>query len=216
MRKLLSLFSFSLVLLLFVAPALAQDDSRTEDKEDRTRDRIEERKEKKEERRATREDKREEKRATREAKREERREERKAKRDENIRRFFDRMATRVEAAIARIEKLIERIQSRLAKIESEGRDASKIKAKVEEAKTKLGTAKTEFESAKGELDNVVEGDNPKDAFAQTRDKIQSVKKHLTEIHRTLVSIIGDIKGLRVGQNRSPKPSLASPAGGSTP
>lgn len=121
------------------------------------------------------------------------------KRQQLIRQFFTRMVKRLEAAIARLEKLISRIESRLAKLESQGEDVSKIKTEVADAKTKLAKAKTDLEEAKTKLEDVLTNEDPKAAFAEVRSLIKGVKSQLIEVHRILVHIIGDIKGLHVGQ-----------------
>lgn len=121
------------------------------------------------------------------------------KRQQLIRQFFSRMVKRLEAAISRLEKLISRIESRLAKLESQGENVSKIKTEVADAKTKLNKAKADLELAKSKLETVLTSDDPKSAFAEVRNLIKEVKSQLIETHRILVHVIGEIKGLRVGQ-----------------
>lgn len=127
------------------------------------------------------------------------------RRQQLIRQFFTRMVKRLEAAITRLEKLISRIESRLSKLESQGEDVSKIKTEVADAKTKLDKAKTDLEEAKTKLETVLESEDPKAAFAEVKNLIKGVKTQLIEVHRILVHVIGDIKGLRVGQI-TPKPT----------
>ncbi|MFZ5365703.1 MAG: hypothetical protein ACOZBZ_00235 [Patescibacteria group bacterium] len=128
------------------------------------------------------------------------------KRQQFIRQFFNQMVKRLEAAIARLEKLISRIESRLAKLESQGEDVSKIKTEVADAKTKLAKAKADLEKAKNKLETVLASDDPKAAFGEVRTLIKGVKSQLIEVHRILVHVIGDIKGLRVGQI-TPTPTI---------
>lgn len=132
------------------------------------------------------------------------------KRRELIRQFFTRMIRRLEAAISRLEKLISRIESRLAKLESQGENVAKIREEVENAKTKLTSAKADLELAKSKLETVLASDDPKEAFKEVREIIKNVKTQLIEVHRILVHVIGDIKGLRAGQITPP------PTGGPTP
>ncbi len=127
------------------------------------------------------------------------------KRQRLIRQFFTRMVKRLEAAITRLEKLISRIESRLAKLESQGEDVSKIKTEIEDAKTKLTGTKADLEEAKTKLETVLESEDPKAAFAEVKNLIKGVKTQLIGVHRILVHVIGEIKGLRVGQI-TPKPT----------
>ena len=127
------------------------------------------------------------------------------KRQQLIRQFFFRMVKRLGAAITRLEKLILRIESRLAKLESQGEDVSKIKIEVADAKTKLVKTKEDLELAKTKLEDVLISEDPKAAFAEVKNLIKGVKTQLIEVHRILVHVIGDIKGLHVGQI-TPKPT----------
>lgn len=125
----------------------------------------------------------------------------KEKRRERMSGFAQRMTIRMEKAIERLERLTSRIQSRIDKIKAEGQDVSSIQNKLDSAKTKLATSKTDLQSAKAELESVITSDNPKEAFSRVRSKIQGIKRQIVEVHRALTSLIGDIKGLKVGQNK---------------
>jgi hypothetical protein len=57
-----------------------------------------------------------------------------------------------------------------------------------------------------EVESFLDNDDPKTAFAEVREIIQQIKVNLIEVHRTLVHVIGDIKGLRVGTEVKPSPS----------
>jgi len=122
-----------------------------------------------------------------------------------IRNFFNRLVKRLEAAIARLEKLIARIEARLDKIEAANEDinTTKIRKDVNQAKEKLISARATLGQAKDKFENLPPSDTPKEVFAEARDLIQEVKKQLIEVHRILVKIIGDIKGLRVGTTSTP-------------
>lgn len=128
------------------------------------------------------------------------------KRKERIRAFFERLVTRIQAAINRLEKLIGRIESRLSKIEEvdEDIDTAPIRETLDEAKGKLAEASAALSEAKTSLEDILSSDNPKEMFTDVRDLIKGIKQQLVEVHRLLVHVIGDIKGLRVGQ-RSPQP-----------
>lgn len=128
-----------------------------------------------------------------------RNEERRATR-ERIRNFFNRLVKRLEAAIVRLERLITRIESRIAKIEAadEDIDTSPITEQVNEAKAKLEGAETELQEVKDVFESLLTSDDPKEDFETVREKIMNIKEDLIEIHRILVHVVGDIKGLRVG------------------
>ncbi|MEK7182771.1 MAG: hypothetical protein AAB694_01280, partial [Patescibacteria group bacterium] len=128
------------------------------------------------------------------------------RRKELIRKFFNRMVERIEAAIERLERLIGRIERRIAKLEAAGEDMTDVKSQVNDAKTKLGNAKDDLQDAKDGLEDVLSSNDPKAAFKQIGQTIRGIVRQLVEVHRILVHLIGDIKGLRVGQEGSPGPS----------
>ena len=120
---------------------------------------------------------------------------------ERIRLFFGRLTRRLEAAITRLERLISRIESRLDIIESgdEEIDTVAIREKVAEAKDKLVETETALGEAQDSLEGILEAENPKEACADVRELIKGIKQQLIEVHRILVHLIGDIRGLRIGQ-----------------
>lgn len=122
-------------------------------------------------------------------------------RQERIRFFFGRLTIRFEAAINRLERLIARIETRLDRIEAsdEEVDSTAIREEVEEAKRKLEEARVALAEAKESLEGILSAEDPKTAFEDVRDLIGGIKEELKEVHQILVQVIGDIKGLRVGQ-----------------
>lgn len=124
-------------------------------------------------------------------------------RQDKIRMFFAKMMERIEAAIARLQKLIERIEARIVKIKEENPDAdlSDQEDKLTEAKDMLDDAKEKLQELKDDFESLLESGEPKEVFKKIGEDIRNLKQDLVEIHRTLVYIIGDIKGLRVGQNK---------------
>jgi chromosome segregation ATPase len=144
------------------------------------------------------------------------------RRKERIRLFFERLTRRLEAAISRLDILIQRIESRLAVLDESGdADTAAIHEQVDEAKSLLLDAQVDLEAATANLDTMLESDDPKAAFEVIRETIKDVKSKLVEVHRILVHVIGDIKGLRVGNTPqltpggSPEPS-ESPEATATP
>jgi outer membrane protein TolC len=131
-----------------------------------------------------------------------------------IRAFFGLMTKRMEAAINRLERLITRMESRLAKIEEENSevDTSQIRGEINEAKDKLAEASSALSTAKTSLEDVLNADDPKTVFITVRDLIRGIKEQLKDVHQTLVKVIGEMKGLRVGQTKvgpSPSPLIES-------
>ena len=132
------------------------------------------------------------------------------KKKELIRNYFSRL---------RLEKLIKRIENRVAIIKSEnsGIDTALIDSEIIKAKDLLEHAKTELIAVNGIIEDTLTSNDPKTAFVVVRDSIKNVKNDLVEVHRILVHLIGDIKGLRVGNTQeniesvssSPSPSVSS-------
>lgn len=122
-------------------------------------------------------------------------------RRERIRHFYGLITNRTQAAINRLEKLIARIESRLSKIEAEDEeiDTSEIREDIDEAKDRLAEASAALSEAKTSLEDILSTEEPKEAFADVRDLVKGIKNELISVHQILVQVIGDIKGLRVGQ-----------------
>lgn len=116
-------------------------------------------------------------------------------RRERIRSYFGKMIVRIEATIERLEKLITRIESRIG-------DNSKVQETVNKAKTELAKAKLELATLKLQLENLLESDDPKLVFGQIQDSLKIIKGYLRKTHVLLVQTIGELKGLRVGNNNN--------------
>lgn len=171
----------------------------------------------------TTEDKEEAKVARQEAigqRREERQASREARltevRSARIRSFSERLTARLQALIERLGTLITRIESRLLKI-GEGTDIDTvlIQGDLDTANTLLASAQATLNTI--EIEVILEADNPKEAFQDIREAIQGIRDDLKQVHRILVSVIGDIKGLRVGAENAPSvTSEATPTPTATP
>ena len=124
-----------------------------------------------------------------------------------IREFLARVNTRFQAAINRLANLIERIEARLVKFSEENPDVdlSQIEADLGEAKTLLAETEAEFEELKASLPGMVEemfeSDNPREFFMQIKEAYSGIRTNLVEVHTMLAHIIGDIKGLRIGNTQ---------------
>ena len=177
MRKLALILSSGLLLFLFVTSVSAKEDASSSPfrvRKEAAKERVADKKENLVERRRA-----------------------------NIRKFLGNMIARLRAMVVRLETLIERIESRLTKIASESPDTdlTAVKADVAEAKTLLAATKDKITDLEGMEEELVGTDSPKEVFADVKAKLESIKKDLKEVHRLLVHVIGDIKGLRVGETK---------------
>ena len=128
---------------------------------------------------------------------------------EIVQSHFNRVFRRFTAAINRLNILIDRIESRLLKIEEVDNtlDTEKIKTEIESSKEKLNQAATTLENIKADMEQLIESETPKDVFTQVKNSIVQVREILIEVHQTLVKVIGDIKGLRVGETSTPSATM---------
>lgn len=117
--------------------------------------------------------------------------------------FSNKMVVRIEATVDRIEKLISRIEARITKIESTESDINieTTKESLDEAKQKLALVKIEISTLKSNLETMLEADEPKKVFEEVKNSLDKIKDGLKEVHELLVKVIGEIKGLRVGDTR---------------
>jgi hypothetical protein len=122
------------------------------------------------------------------------------KNKERVRSYFGRIDSRFTATIERLEILISRIESRLAVYEqgSPDLDLTEIYTQIETAKALLLDAEADISAASANLEVVLDSEDPKDAFAVIKETVLDAKDKLKEVHSILVHVIGDIKGLRVG------------------
>ena len=114
--------------------------------------------------------------------------------------FSNQMTLRIEATISRLETLVERIKTRVEKIKDSS-DASKIaeiNSSLDQAQKLIDKARLQLETLKSDLEKVLITDNLKDTFTEVRKSFNDTRDTLKEAHKILVSTIGNIKGLRVG------------------
>jgi len=195
MKKLFKILFPFFFLFLIISPILARQDRPATPSATHPRyEKLEEARERVRERKETIRLEIQERRATRAARLAERRKER-------IRVFFTRLKRRMQAAINRLERLIARIKSRLSRIEAadEDIDTAPIRETLDGAEDKLASASAALTQAQTSLEDILDANDPKEAFTDVRDLIKEIKEQLKETHQILVHVIGDIKGLRVGQ-----------------
>ena len=205
MRKIAILIFFVITATVFAPYSFAQTSTPSSIREQKLQlrdQRLEEKKALLEERSSDRQANLEQKKVLREAQLTQ-------KRTERISYFWGLLRRRLLAAAERLEKLIERIESRLAKIEevNEDVDLDDINAQVLEAKEMLTAVMTNIEAADVEVETALTSQEPKEAFGTVRSLVKEIKTDLIEIHRKLVHLIGDMKGLRVGQGASPSSAV---------
>jgi len=210
MKKIFKIILPFLFLFLIISPILARQDRPATPSSTHPRyEELEEIRERVRERKETIRMEIQERRATRAARLAERKRER-------IRLFFDRLTRRMQAAINRLERLIARIKSRLSRIEAadEDIDTASIRETLDGAEDKLASASAALTQAQTSLEDILDANDPREAFTDVRDLIKEIKEQLKEVHQALVHVIGDIKGLRVGQG-SPQP-VATPSPEASP
>ena len=114
-------------------------------------------------------------------------------RRERIMSYSNKMIVRLEATVERFEKLITRIEKR---------DVSEIKTSLNEAKQKLTLVKSNVATLKDSLSSMTTVEDPKAEFEKVRETLKGIKNDFKEVHSKLVKLVGDIKGLRVGENKN--------------
>jgi len=125
-----------------------------------------------------------------------------------IENIFNMVKRRLLATIDRLELLIDRIESRLAKIEGENEDAdtASIHTDLGLAKDILLDATTSLQEAERKLALALESDDPKAGYLEVKTLIRGVVDDLMEVKKILANLIGDIRGLRVGNTPSRVPT----------
>lgn len=110
---------------------------------------------------------------------------------ERIMNYSNKMIVRLEATVERLEKLITRIEERITN-----------KTTLNEAKQKLTLVKSNVAALKDSLSNMTTVEDPKAEFEKVREALKGIQNDFKEVHSKLVKLVGDIKGLRVGENKN--------------
>src|SRR4030042_737624 len=123
------------------------------------------------------------------------------RKQEIVRSHFNRVTRRLEAAINRLSRLISRIESRVTKIEetNENLNTNVIKTDIASAKEKLNQVIAQLDDVKTKMEEVIGSETPQEGFVGVKEMVGEIRESLVGIHQILVKIIGDIKGLRVGE-----------------
>jgi len=132
-----------------------------------------------------------------------------ARKKEIIKNYFGLMIRRSEAAINRLSKIIVRIESRIGKIEETDKKIKLTVAKQQLAKAKesLNQNGLQIKEIQTQMATIMEEDSTKESFAEVKTMINDLKKSLLETRKILTKIIGDIKGLKVGQTATPSAAI---------
>ena len=56
-----------------------------------------------------------------------------------------------------------------------------------------------MENVKTKMNGIIESETPKEGFVEVKEMVGEIRESLVGVHQILVKIIGDIKGLRVGE-----------------
>lgn len=115
--------------------------------------------------------------------------------------LFDVMLKRYDAAVLRLTTLIQRIESRVAiiKATNPGTDMAGIETQIKTAKDELDLVPPKINTLKADFDTLLASSTPKVLFKNILDEAKIIKTDLQGVHKILVHVIGDIKGLRVGE-----------------
>jgi len=124
-----------------------------------------------------------------------------ARKQETIRNNFGFIVRRFQAAVNRLGKIVIRIESRIAKIEEENSkiNLTAVKKELVEIKESLNKSSQQIEKAQMEMEKTLTSNSPKQAFEEIKEMTDEIKKELIKNHQALSKIIGEIKGLRLGQ-----------------
>jgi exonuclease VII large subunit len=136
-------------------------------------------------------------------------------RTRQVQKLFNITYRRYQAAITRLETLITRINKRLAIYKDENPELNtvEIETQLQNATTKLAEAKTALEAVNTNLETVLASENPKESFIVLKDELKAIKESIKEVHSILVHVIGDIKGLRIGNSESQSDPTPTATGG---
>lgn len=124
---------------------------------------------------------------------EERRERIAASAKERAKAHMGRVVKRLEAAVERFLKLAERIASRIEKLSAAGIDMTKAKELLATAEAKIAEADRAVATLKSAIDAALAGENPREVFAEVKEKVRLAIEAVKEAHRALVAAIREVK-----------------------
>ena len=120
-----------------------------------------------------------------------------------IKAYFDQMDRRMREAIDQLDKIAKRIESRITKIEASDTDKkidlTNSKNELAEARSELASASAALVQAETSFESTLASEKPKESFIAVKESIRNVKTQLIETRGLLIKIIGEIKGLHLGE-----------------
>ena len=120
-----------------------------------------------------------------------------------IKAYFDQMDRRMREAIDQLDKIAARIESRMTKIEAadidKKIDLTNSRNELAEARTGLASASATLVLAETSFESTLASEKPKESFIAVKESIRNVKTQLIETRGLLIKIIGEIKGLHLGE-----------------
>ncbi|WKZ25796.1 MAG: hypothetical protein QY322_00570 [bacterium] len=121
-------------------------------------------------------------------------------RKERIMSYSNKLTVRLDAMVERLKLLITRIENRIKIIEEENDNVILVDTRtlLSEAKQLLLSVEADLRLLKEKLNSIPEAQDPKVVFEEVRTSLMAIKDDLKEVHRLLIEVISDIKGLRVG------------------
>jgi chromosome segregation ATPase len=130
-----------------------------------------------------------------------------------IKNWLRRMQKRLGALIDRQYKLAEKIGKKLDRAAEAGKDVTALRTQLAEAKTKIDAAKKALEDMTAQVEDILEENPPREAFAKIHELQKDVFGKIREAHQALVKVLAAMRGL----SATPTPtSTPSPSVSPTP
>jgi chromosome segregation ATPase len=126
---------------------------------------------------------------------------------ERVRKEFEMMTKRFNAAIERLDRLGDRIDSRIAKIKAAGKDTTDAEKSVSDARAKIEQAKLDIAKLPGLINQVLTTSSstasttpPTGQFKEVRNLADTIRQELKDAHKLFNDAIRKIRGLHVGED----------------
>jgi ATP-dependent exoDNAse (exonuclease V) beta subunit len=128
---------------------------------------------------------------------------------ERVRAHFARLTRRVQAAINRHLKFANRIEQRIRLLAGSGQNVAEADSRISSARTELTNAQTALNDAARASEQLTVSALPREQFQTVKALVRQAVTHVRNAHRTLLSILGLVRGLHAGEGASPSPSPAA-------
>lgn len=127
---------------------------------------------------------------------------------ERVRAHFARLTRRIQAGINRHLKLANRIEQRLRLLASSGQNVAEADSRLVSARTELANAQTALNDAARAEEQLTASATPREQFQTVKSLVAQAVTHVRNAHRTLLGILGLVRGLHAGEGETPSPSPA--------